>query len=91
MPARTIPPPTWWMVGAASISYGGYEFARAASTSLLISELGASYMPPALVAVALVAYVLVTSYRSFLTTRGPRNALIVSAVGIAFFYTHQQK
>ena len=74
------------MVGAASISYGGYEFARAASTSLLISELGASYMPPALVAVALVAYVLVTSYRSFLTTHGPRNALIVSAVGIAMFF-----
>jgi ATP/ADP translocase len=86
IPRGSIPKPTFWMVAAACISYGGYEFARAASTSLLITELGASFMPPALVAVATTAYLMVTAYRSFLNKHGPRAAILISSIGIASFF-----
>ena len=84
--SKPIPHPTFWMIAAACISYSGYEFARAASTSLLISELGAAAMPPALICVAITAYIFVFTYRIHLTKNGARSALYLSAIGIAIFF-----
>ena len=78
-----IPTPTYFMVIAACISYSGYECARAATTSLLLNELGSSALPPALIFVAMTSFTLVVFYRRWLKFYSARSALLVSAIGIA--------
>jgi hypothetical protein len=81
-----VPSPTYWMVGAACISYGGYEFVRAATTSLLLTELGTPFVPLALICVALLSALMVIIYRRYLKTLGARSALLISANGIAVIF-----
>lgn len=81
-----IPDATYWMVGAACISYGGYEFSRAATITLILSDLGANFIPPALIAVAFTSAVFVVVYRKYLKRYGARSALIASSTGLALFF-----
>jgi len=81
-----IPVATYWMVGAACISYGGYEFSRAATITLMLSDLGANFIPPALISVAFTSAVFVVLYRKYLKRYGARSALIASCTGLAVFF-----
>eukprot|EP00946_MAST-07B_sp_MAST-7B-sp1_P002283 g2283.t1 len=74
------------MVVSACVSYGGYEFARAASVSLFLTEVGASALPAALLAVAALSYFMVSVYRSVLLPQGAAAALRGSCLCVAAFF-----
>lgn len=78
--------PVHVMVAAACTSYGGYEFVRAASVSLFLTEIGSQHLPLAFFGVAVTSYAMVQAYRVVLKRSGASLALRISCWSIAAFF-----